>query len=135
MSTKMKPYVCVHCGHVEEDTFDGKRMEKMVKFQHCYTCSFWQDKLSAFIAGDRRCVRVSGRHFYIGDESPDWGNSCKGFGGARFTIRFDDGREVETTNLWHQGEIPENWQGLLPDNAVFVEGGSVPFGCKSVPPF
>ena len=35
-------------------------------------------------------------------------------------IRFTDGREVITHNLWHQGTIPKHFRARLPDNAVFV---------------
>jgi hypothetical protein len=47
----------------------------------------------------------------------------RGFGGHEFHIRFTDGREeaeVETSNLWCQGNIPEHFSKLLPNNAEFV---------------
>lgn len=63
-------------------------------------------------------ARIKGEHYMIGDEA----DKFKGFGGQSFTIAFNDGREVTTTNLWHQGDIPAHWQKLgMTDNAKFVE--------------
>lgn len=56
-----------------------------------------------------------GCHYWIGDENVE---CCRGFGGDKFVIRFKDGKEVTTTNLWYQGAIPKHFQKILPDNAV-----------------
>jgi len=44
----------------------------------------------------------------------------KGFGGRDFSIKFYDGRDIKTSNLWYQGEIPERFKEFLSDNAEFV---------------
>jgi len=82
------------------------------------------------VKDDPRAVRVGGRHFFIGDEPSSekldvlrklpFGNFL-GFGGSEFRIRFFDGREVVTHNLRHNGEIPQDYRAMLPDNAEFVE--------------
>lgn len=82
----------------------------------CFGCAFWKN----VIKGDRnskRAVVVNGGHHWIGNEKS---SGFKGFGGAKWKIRFNDGREVETTNLWHQGTIPEHFREDLPDNATFL---------------
>ena len=43
--------------------------------------------------------------------------SLLGMSGARFTIRFTDGRTVETNDLWHSGVIPDRFRDLFPVNA------------------
>src|SRR5205823_2378018 len=43
----------------------------------------------------------------------------RGFGGTRFVIEMFDGTRFVTTNLWTQGEIPDRFRHLLPDNARF----------------
>jgi hypothetical protein len=44
----------------------------------------------------------------------------RGYGGAKWRVQFLDGREVETSNLWHQGTVPEQYRRYLPDNAVLI---------------
>jgi hypothetical protein len=49
-----------------------------------------------FITGD-------GHHFRVGSAGRVW---TRGFGGLRWLVTFDDGRRIETTNLWTQGLVP-----------------------------
>jgi len=65
-------------------------------------------------------VRAHGKAYTIGPEDPTVRHYMRGFGGAWFGIRFADGRQVESTNLWYRGEVPEEYQAELPDNAVFL---------------
>lgn len=81
------------------------------------------------VKDDPRVVRVGGSHFFIGDEpSPEklrdllrrpFGNFL-GFSGAKWRIKFFDGREVVSHNLRHNGEIPQEYRAVLPDNAEFI---------------
>jgi hypothetical protein len=66
-------------------------------------------------------VVVKGCHYIIGAEKPTTPRSWRGFGGDRYHIRFNDGREVVSTNLWCQGPIPAQFREQLPDNAEFVK--------------
>lgn len=59
---------------------------------------------------------IDGHHYVIGPENAD---GMRGFGGDKFIIHFKDGKEVITTNLWYQGEIPEEYKQLFYDNADF----------------
>jgi len=63
-------------------------------------------------------VRIDGEHYMIARE--DATGAFRGHSGRKFTIRFDDGRTVTTTNLWSQGTIPEEFKSDLPDNARFL---------------
>jgi hypothetical protein len=64
-------------------------------------------------------VVVDGVWYGIGEEVKG-PKSFKGFGGAKWTIKFHDGREVVSTNLWYGGQIPPAMRDKLPDNAVFI---------------
>lgn len=76
-------------------------------------------------ASDRSdAVVIDGVHYRIRPDRPNPGPGC-GYGGRKFTIRFHDGREVRTRNLWYQGPIPPAWRDRLPDNAEFVKKGAV----------
>jgi hypothetical protein len=67
---------------------------------------------------DPNCVRVNGVHYYICDEASI--STFRGFAGRKFTVKFNDGRVVTTTNMWHQGDIPAALREQLPDNAAFI---------------
>lgn len=48
---------------------------------------------------------------------PKWGKGC---GGDISVIQFNDGRTVITDDLWGGGDVPTNYQDLMPDNAQFL---------------
>lgn len=81
----------------------------------CFLCGYWLEQID--VEPETRVV-VDGVHYRLGNERSQ--SRFRGYGGREFVIRFHDGREVTTTNLWHQGTIPEHLRDRLPDNAVFV---------------
>jgi hypothetical protein len=83
--------------------------------QLCFNCQFWWEK----IAQADKLIRVDGHCYRI--PKPTVHEIFKGFGGAKFKIKFKDGRVIETDNLWHNGEIPAHFRDRLPDNAEFVK--------------
>jgi hypothetical protein len=87
----------------------------------CFTWEHWNAIQRSDKTADKdRFVIVDGKHYAIGNESAPGPSHCRGFGGSRFRIRFHDGRYVESTNLWHQGTITDDFRADMPDNAVFV---------------
>ncbi|MFD9950543.1 hypothetical protein ACFWYW_57555 [Nonomuraea sp. NPDC059023] len=63
-------------------------------------------------------VVVDGEHYLICEETGQL--RFRGFGGSRFHIEFFDGRRATTTNLMHQGTVPDRYRDLYPDNARFL---------------
>jgi hypothetical protein len=119
----LSPGKCKECGEeIKTDCVDWRFAEPMIKKCVCQKCSFWlehaehRDKFTVIIEEDDG----SRRHYRVGREQKNVPSFCKGFGGQRFKIRFLDGRFLETTNLWHQGIIPERFYDRLPVNAEFV---------------
>ena len=107
----------------------GKEIEKSYYRDNvlCSTECFYKHYWLEFVKNkdDKDMVRHNGNHYVIGDENSQ---SCfRGFDGARFVIYFNDGRIVETTNLWGQGAIPEEFRDRLTDNVFKIERGSL---CK-----
>ena len=82
--------------------------------KNCFDCSFWLKKITMPEEDEKRVI-IAGQHYMIGLDS----SRPKGFGGRRFAIHFNDGRTVETCNLWFLGEIPKQFRAWLPDNARF----------------
>lgn len=75
-------------------------------------------------ATDPRSARINGRAFWLADESAP---APHGFGGDHFRIRFADGRVVDTTNLYSNGDIPAELRtGALCDNATFLDNVGKP---------
>jgi hypothetical protein len=84
----------------------------------CFGCAFWLVKTRDTWTKDPSTVRTEKyQHYHIGDEKADGPKDWRGHAGHPFRITFNDGRVVETTNLWAQGEIPEHFRDRLPPNA------------------
>ena len=110
-------YICRECG-ATDNPLNWLGGEKIAVTGLCFNCHHWDCLLAIKDRAD--VVRVKGVHYMIGgNRTPHRWN---GFGGSLFKIRFHDGREVETVDLWCQGHIAEHYKARMPDNAVFVEG-------------
>jgi hypothetical protein len=85
--------------------------------------AFWAEKLAWAAAGDvtpdgLRVARAKGRHYVINPMSAERHKTFLGHGGRIMRFRFMDGTEVESNNVWSQGEIPLRLRaGALADNA------------------
>lgn len=79
---------------------------------------FWERLLNEDTLRPKHSVAIiDGHHYIIEDEFST--SSFRGFGGRKFQILFDDGYSVATTNLWYQGEIPQEFG--IKNNAKFKE--------------
>lgn len=110
---------CCKCGKVDRNSFCEPYKSDMVRLNLCFGCLFWTN----LIEEDKRYVNetaiIKQNHYRIfPDDIGD--RRWSGHGGARFEIKFKDGRAVVTHNLWHQGTIPDLFKSHFPDNAVFV---------------
>lgn len=107
----------------------------------CQTCKFWLDNFWEDMHG-RDFVIINGHHYTIGnridgvkfsftDTISMIKNKLKsmirgiGMGGEpRIIYKIDDSKEIIiTTDLWHQGKIPESFSKypLFKNNAMFVD--------------
>lgn len=107
---------CKECGKKIETTFVHSESLKIMGL--CNSCHRWgelcnRDRLL------KDCVRINGKHYIVGPED-DTRRQWRGYGGSKFRIRKFDGGEIVTTNLWHQGDIPDHFRERLPDNAEFA---------------
>lgn len=85
-----------------------------------FTNEFWQGHYEQALKDPKHHPVIDGVKYFIDTrESNDAG--FNGFGGRKFTIRFNDGTEITTCNLWHNGEVPDEWRDKLPDTAKFVK--------------
>lgn len=96
--------------------------EELKRLELCFSCCFWWEKVEWRADNDthkgHRVARIKNNHYVI---YPDTPAGPQGFGGHEHVIRFHDGTEITTRNLWHQGEIPKRFREHLPNNADFVD--------------
>lgn len=103
---------CPTCGQ-EIGQFHSDE-ECMKKHGECFECSLWRERLP--LVGRPDVAIIDGIFYSIEDENA---KGSRGFGGDKFVIKFKDGREVTTTNLWCGGNISKHWKSKFPDNADF----------------
>ena len=83
----------------------------------CYHINFWNE----IVAEKNKHIFIDGECYSIGDENSR--SPFRGCGGRYFKIKLDNGQIIETTNLWCQGEVPEEYKDTLKNNAEFVYEG------------
>jgi len=107
-----KIYICPSCG----TSYIRRHTPESYIGNNCFDCSFWLEKTDYPDDMKTHQVIIDGQHYLFHDTD----SFIKGFGGRRFKIQFFDGRIIETNNLWFQGEIPDQFRSMLPDNADFL---------------
>lgn len=108
---------CKFCGKDEEGNYTDSCKEELVTRCACYTCNYWINQSE----DPSTSVILYGVHRRIGKELPNTPDMFKGHGGTPYIIKYIDGREVKTTNLWHQGTIPDRFRHIMPDNVVSIK--------------
>lgn len=116
----MAKYNCCKCGEVVDTSKYWEDVASEMEERHlCHSCNFWHNHIENDATVNKDVfVIANGVHYIIGDEnSTDY---FRGFGGAKVTIKFKDGRVIKSSNLWCQGNIPERFRNEMPDNAEIV---------------
>ena len=103
---------CIICN---KEIDKSRYSNKILCSTECFMIDYWNDRVKDI---NPKVAIIKGEHYTIGNEKEKGG--FRGFGGRKFIINFFDGRIVETTNLWYQGVIPEDFKDSLPDNAQFI---------------
>lgn len=118
----MEKVNCKLCGKPSDpQEYENSRIREIMEEQNvCFNCALWLwhhelDQNDPNRQG--RVAIIDGTHWLIGDGK----GFVKGCCGTEQRIRFKDGREVVTDDLWCQGDIPEHFRHLFPDNAEFVK--------------
>lgn len=102
---------CIICGkEIEESAYSNK----VLCSSECFHKNFWNEIVDE---KDLHTI-IDGVSYYICKENDK--SYFRGHGGQKFVIKKNTGEVVATTNLWCQGDIPNEYRELLPDNAEFV---------------
>ena len=106
---------CRSCGYVELPWERNGEVTPDI----CGRCDFWMKLTEKYRTRNDSFV-CNGTHYTIGQEFPRDARGFRGFGGAPHLILFDDGRQIFSTNVWTQGDVPKSLRYLARDNAEFV---------------
>lgn len=116
---------CGECGKwIEYGSTAGFEFERR-PLPFCWHCKFWLDRITPTSRSrvGRAAVEAlitEGGYYSIGTAKTP--SSHNGHGGHWFTVTFNDGRIVETCDLWFGGEIPERFRDRLSINACLRSG-------------
>lgn len=114
----INPTPCFECGTIFGANYCEPYKTILKRDSVCFDCNHWRDMCKH--SGSPRQAIVKGVHYLICEDEPGTPSRWKGHGGAKFTIKFKDGRTETCCNLWCQGTIPEHFKERLPDNAEFL---------------
>lgn len=96
----------------------------------CFTCRYWLDmyKRDSNHTAGRLVIEESPTkrvHYVYDPKEPIKGGNRNllGMSGHLFQVRYLNGMEVETNDLWCQSSIPERFWDLFPVNAEFIQHG------------
>lgn len=109
----------------EEQAIALDKLEEVNEFD----AYFWAEKVKWLNNGDltddnQKVVRYNNYHYVIGPEA-EGSFPWRGCGGAKhiaeFTTGHRKGSKVISTNIWHQGDIPELLKDILKDNGIIKQ--------------
>jgi len=113
--------VCSYCGGKDRPgRWDNEIKDRMHSEKRCFSCIHWFDAVEQ--KDDDNCAIIDGNIYWVKDLSSTRHKVCLGFGGRVFHVEWHNGRKKTSNNVWHGGEIPKRFCGLLQNNAKFVSG-------------
>jgi hypothetical protein len=68
---------------------------------------------------DDAAIIINGECYHDGGRKPKNYDGFMGFGGREFKIKMNNGKVIETNNLWCNGTVPKDRN--VEDNAVFIK--------------
>jgi len=113
------PEPCSCCGELFTTNYCEPTKSELMAQKICFHCHFWKGYVRE--KDNPKFARIKGTHYCV-EKSANVGRDVRwnGFGGTKFTVRWMDGRQESTNNLWCQGDIPDRFKNDLPDNAEFI---------------
>ncbi len=101
---------CIICGkEIEKSGYS----HKVICSSECFSVDFWNETL------DDTAIIVDGACYHDGGMKHNKYTGFLGHAGRYFKIEMNDGRIIETNNLWYNGEVPK--ERNIEDNARFIE--------------
>jgi hypothetical protein len=104
---------------MRRERFGERPSFSVVLCSPCFSWEFWNERLAKH-RDNARSIIADGNAYMLGTATAP--GRWNGYGGSWFTVRFQDGRVVETCDLWDQGIIPSEFREQLSDNATLESG-------------
>ncbi len=105
-------FSCRKCNYKEiVHNLDLSLAARLIEHRLCHNCYQWSSLASSKEKLKHSLVVINSICYLI--------NNTKS--SSKFTIRFRDGKQITTHNLFLFGEVPKRWRKLLTDNARFVK--------------
>lgn len=111
-----RPTTCIECGEEIDYVYIEEVSAEMAANSMCFLDNYWRTQQTT--ERDRAFVTPNYNHYRIEDAEE---TRIRGFGGRTFKVHYLTGEEATTSNLWHQGVIPEHWRDRFPVTAT-LEG-------------
>ena len=112
--------ICKECGDYDLPMSFEPMKSEMIELGLCSHCHFWT---GIYMTKDNpKRIFANGDAYWIRDEDQGSWSAMRGYGGHKFFIKKYLTKNtftiITTTNLWHNGTVPEHFRSRLPDNAV-----------------
>ena len=112
---------CVECGKSDKANFREPTRSEMIEGQLCFNCLFWARLVrERESCNQETMVTEDYSHRIAKPSKPATYTGFLGHGGARVRVLFDDGRVIDTNDLWYQGVVPSHFRDRLPPNAQVI---------------
>lgn len=109
----LPPFYCSECGARDLLSWCEPYPNQLRAADLCFDCFFWLQRSRELKKRPWKYFVAKGCFYTIGDTYRG-----DGFGGARWTVSWPDGHVEDTRNLWHGGDVPQQWRERLPDTAT-----------------
>lgn len=110
---------CRICNQVFTTSYIPEVKKVLIERNICHSCYHWSEQSQ--MVGRKRII-VNGTKYAVADEAIGSTSIFKGHGGRKFKIQIiETGEIIITDNLWCQGDIPNHFRDIMPDNAVFLK--------------
>lgn len=131
MNMETKKKICPKCGQEDgsgQNQIHDMNPEHFVKCDIrsimerdgvCYHCGFWT-RMYEQHKNDPNWLIIDGVSYIANPFVPNTNNMTRrfmGFGGRMMEAIKNSGEKVISNDWWHQGEIPECFRDIMPDNA------------------
>lgn len=125
---------CHKCGHEDGDGVNrchdmnpdsfikGDVRSIMEETGWCFSCAFWES-IYRKNKDNPNWVIIEGQSWIAHPIKVDYNRNYPifvGCGGKWMTAKKENGEIVRTNNWWHQGNIPECFRDVIPDNAKWM---------------
>ena len=120
---------CPICGRIDdpEEYIDSRIKEIMENKKCCFHCAFWYH-IAEYDPDEENTsipVVVNHTHWSYPSQEPLHFPESHGWSlrpiHIMHYILFENGIVAETNQLWYQGDIPEHFRNMIPNNAVFID--------------